>query len=268
MIWLSMVENQFYSIQAPLPKEKIDSLLAEIEKSDGLKLNTLVAGMAPYGRVAVWLAGVGFRTEVAWLQGEPTEVDMKDFAPGVEMSQKEYVDEELNMLNSCREAVENLRKNGLPDPMLFERYHQRFNYRFTPKFENEEAVFTGMELYYYNGELNEKNCGEHALNANRAKPYKIVFDWRVGETKYSGYFWTDEQKIIDTFADFYDTKAQQEGNFIIEVKKSNTEFRFLLETGSTVTEIPIGDMHYIIFKDKIECYRSDNYNRPEGGWRN
>jgi hypothetical protein len=101
----------------------------------------------------------------------------------------------------------------------------------------------------------------------RAKPRKIVVDWRVGETKYSGYFWTDEHKIIDTFADFYDTKAQREGNFAIDVKKSNTEFRFILENDFAVTEIPIEDLHYIIFKDDYEFYRSANYNRPEGGWR-
>jgi uncharacterized protein YegP (UPF0339 family) len=207
-------------------------------------------------------------------------VDMKDFAPGVEMSQKEYVEEELNMLNSCQEAVENLQKNGLPDPMLFERYHQRFNYRFTPKFENEETVLDGIGMDFYNGELfdcNKRyyedvklfahNMVERTSNKMRAKPRKIDLHWTVGETKYSGYFWTDEQKIIDTFADFYDTKAQQEGNLVIEIKNSNTEFRFLLEIGSVVTEIPIEDLHFIIFKDDEEFYRSDNYNRPPGGWR-
>ena len=50
IIWLSLVENQFYSLEADLPKEKIESLLAEIdENKKKQKYNFIIAGMAPYG---------------------------------------------------------------------------------------------------------------------------------------------------------------------------------------------------------------------------
>jgi len=266
IIWLSLAENQFYSLEAALPREKIDSLLAEIdEKNKEPIYGYITVGMAPYGGLAVWLSGNGITTEVAWLQAEPTDVEMKDFAPGGTFTQKEYVD---TYFKSCKEAYENFKKNGLPDRMLYERYMQKFNYCITPKFEDEKAVFEGIELYYYNGELNTTNSGEHTSNVMRAKPYKIVLNWSIGNTQYGGYFWTDEKKIIETFSNFYNNDAQKEGNLIIEIGESNEQFKFFLQNDSTIVEIPVEDMQIIVFKDKFESYRSPNYNRPPQGWRN
>ena len=266
IIWLSLIENQFYTLEAALPKEKISELLAEInEETKEQKYNFIIAGMAPYGGLAIWLSGYGITTEVAWLQAEPTNVEMKDFVPYSGLSRNEYVEEGVK---DCKEAYENHKKNGLPDRMLFERYMQRFNYRITPKFENEDAVFEGIELYYYNGELNTTNSGEHAENTMRAKPYKIVLNWSIGKTQYGGYFWTDEKKIIETFANFYGSDTQKEGNLVIEVGESNNQFKFFLQDDTTVAEIPVEDMQIMVFKNKYEYFRSDNYDRLQGGWRN
>jgi hypothetical protein len=188
---------------------------------------------------------------------------MKDFAPGGTLTQKEYVE---TYFKECKEAYANLQKNGLPDSMLFVRYHQRFNYRITPTLENEKAAFAGIDLYYYNGEINWTKSGEHTLNTMRAKLRKIVINWNIGETHYGGYFWTDEKKIIKTFADFYGNDAEEEGNLIIEVKESNKEFQFFLQNSYKKVEIPVEDMQFIIFKDKFEFSRSKNYDKPQGGW--
>ena len=266
IIWLSLAENQFYSLKAALPKEKIESLLAEIdEKTKEQKYNYIIAGMAPYGGLAVWLSGNEIIIEVAWLQAEPTNVEMTDFAPNGTLSQKEYVE---TYFKECEDAYENYKKNSLPDKMLFERYMQKFNYRIMPTFENEEAVFEEINLFYYNGELNTTNSGEHAENAMRAKPYKIVLNWSIGKIQYGGYFWTDEKKIIETFAKFYGNDTQKEGNLVIEVGESNNQFKFFLQDDTTVAEIPVEDMQIMVFKNKYEYFRSENYDRPQGGWRN
>jgi len=266
LVWFSLIENQFYSLEADLPKEKIAALLAEKdEKTKEPKYKDIIAGMAPYGRLAIWVGGIDVITEVAWLQAEPTDVEWNEFAPYANASKNEYVEA---VLNDCEEAYENLQKNGLPDKMLFERYMQKFNYRITPKFENKDAVFEEIELYYYNGELNTTNSGEHTLNAMRAKPYKIVLNWSIGKTKYGGYFWTDEKKIIETFANLYSNDTQKEGNLIIEVDKDNDQFKFFLQNETTVVEIPVEEIEIMVFKNKFEFFRSDNYTKPQGGWRN
>ena len=266
IIWFSIVENKFYAIAEKLPKEKIETLLEEInEATKEQKYDSIIAGMAPYGGLAIWLSGNGITTEVAWLQGESIDVDMEDFAQGCSLSREEYA---KKALENCKEAYKNYQNNGLPDRMLFERYMQKFNYRITPKFENEDAVFEGIELYYYNGELNTTNSGEHVENVMRAKPYKIVLNWSIGKTQYGGYFWTDEHKIIETFANFFNNDMQKAGNLVIEVGENNKQFKFFLQDETTVIEIPVEDIQIMVFKNKFEFFRSENYNKPPQGWRN
>jgi hypothetical protein len=263
--WLSLVEKKFYAVVDGLPKEKIDELLSEKnDKTKQPKYDTLVAGMAPHGNLAIWLSGNGITTEVAWMQGKEVPVEMKDFAPNSKLSKEEYAEKALA---ECKEAHKNVQNNGLPNPTLFKQYMQKFNYRITPKFENA-ATLEKIECFYYNGELNTTNSGEHAENAMRAKPHKIALHWRTGKIQYSGYFWTDETKIIETFAKFYDNDTQKEGELLIEVGKSNKDFKFSLQDKSTVIEIPVEEIEIIVFKNKFEFFKSKNYSKPPQGWRN
>jgi hypothetical protein len=265
--WLSIVENKFYAVADELPAEKIAALLAEKDETTKKpKYDTIVAGMAPCGKLAVWLAGNRITTEVAWLQGKEVDFDMKDFAPASNLSsRKEYAQKALS---GCPTAYANFQQNGLPKPQLFEQYMQKFNYCFAPKFDNPDTVLDGIEIYCYNGELNALNSDEYLSVASRAKPRKIVLKWRIGKIQYEGYFWLDEQKIIETFTDFYEIKAQKEGNLNIQTDVSNRQFAFCLKNGDTLVDIPTQDMQYIVFKNKFELHRSANYNRPKGGWRN
>jgi hypothetical protein len=266
IVWYSILENKFYSVEAVLPSEKMEELLKLYDKETKDPLYSfIIAGMAPYGDLAIWLEGGEIITEIAWIKGEQVDVEWADFLPYSLLSREEYV---KSIQKDCKEAYENFQKSGLPDRMLFERYMQKFNYHITPKFENEEAVFEGIELYYYNGELNTTNSGEHTENAMRAKPYKIVLNWSIGKTQYGGYFWTDEKKIIDTFSKFYGNDAQKEGCLTIEVGKSNDQFKFFLQDNSFMIEIPVEDMQIMVFKNKFEFFRSANYNKSPGGWMN
>jgi len=263
IIWFSIVESKFYIVADELPQEQIKALLSEKnEKTKEPKYNMFVAGMAPYGKLAIWLSGNGITTEVAWLQGKEAPAEMQDFAPNSKLSKEEYGKQALS---ECTEAFENFQKNGLPDPMLFEQYMQKFNYQITPKFDN--AKFEGIELYYYNGELNAIKAGEHASNTMRAKPSKIVLNWSDGKKKYEGYFWTDEKKLTETFNNFYGNDTQKEGTLIMQAEASQKQFRFFLQNSETSVEIPVEDMQYILFKNKFEFHRSKNYNKPKGGWR-
>ncbi|MCL2041738.1 MAG: DUF2931 family protein [Bacteroidales bacterium] len=261
--WFSIVENKFYAVADELPQEQIEALLAETDpKTKKPKYDTIIAGMAPYGQLALWLVGNGITTEVAWLQGSEVNVAMNEFAPGSKLNQKEYA---AKALAGCPEANTNFQKNNLPNPERFNRYMQKFNYRIIPTFENGTEL-TAIELAYYNGERNSTNSGEHTENVMRAKPSKISLHWHIGNIQYSGYFWSDENKIIETFDQFYKNNPQTEGELCIEVNQSNKDFKFTLRDKFVEMEIPVTEM--IVFKNKFEFFRSENYSKPKGGWRN
>jgi hypothetical protein len=270
IIWLSMTENQFYSLQAPLPTEKIAELLSEVrEKTKKPKYNDIVVGMAPYGGLAVWLDGE-IRTLVAWMQAEPVNVDMKDFRPRDIQDQTEYVD---TYLKNSPDAYENLQKNGLPDKMLYNNYMKLFNYRLKIKFENEEAVLESIYSYSNSGEVNIRCTNDLLVNTMRSKPRKIELTWHVGNTLYQGYFWTDDNKVIETFDRYYQGNMQKEGELVFEIGKDNNKFRIYLQDKDNdpdnpmpVVEIPDEEIRIIIFKDHYECYRNPSYTKDPIDW--
>ena len=265
IIWFSIVEAKFYAVSEELPVELIETLLAKKdEKTKKPEYNTIVAGMAPCGNLAVWLSGDEIITEVAWLQGAEAPIEIKDVIPKSTLTREEYAQ---RALSKCKTANKNFQKNGLPEPALFEQYMQKFNYRITPKLENA-AVLKKIERYYYNGELNTTNSGEHTENTLRAKPQKIVLEWNVGKAQYKGYFWTNETKIIETFDNFFNNDTEKEGELMIEVGNSNKDFKFVLQNTATAIEIPAEDIEIIVFKNKFEFFRSKNYKKPPQGWRN
>lgn len=264
--WLSIVESKFYMVADELPQEKIKALLAEKnEETNEPKYNMLIAGMAPYGKLAIWLSGSGITTEAAWLQGKEAPIEMKDFAPKSKLSKEEYA---RQTLAECKEAYQNFKENGLPDPMLFEQYMQKFNYKITPKFENETTFFKAIEINYYNGELNTVETKKYDPDyAMQAKPSKIVLKWSDYRRNYTGCFFADEKKITEIFHNYFGDDTQKEGNLIIEADASYKKFQFSLQSGNVSVEIPIETMQYIVFKNKFELCRSKNYNKSKGEWR-
>ena len=279
IIWYSVMEDKFYSVEATLPYEQMEKMINQpfySKKKVGsfhTKYHCIIAGMAPYGGLAIWLDGLGIRTQVAWIQGEETDVDMNDFFPGcIYKSREEYA---ANVPKHSEEAYENFLKNGLPDRMLFNRYMQQFNYRFSIRFENGDAVLEKIETNSLSGEINFEYWKEHLVNAMRTKPRKIWITWRVGKIKYDGFFWTDENKIIDTFAKYYQENTQKEGELVFEIGKDNNKFRIYLqdknndpENPTPVVELLDEELQILIFKDEWECFRNQNYDRIQTHWSN
>ena len=262
--WLSIVENKFYAVMDELPKEQIATLLSEKdEKTKKPKYNTLVAGMAPCGKVAVWVCGNGITTEVAWLQGHEIEMEVDMLDPNTKLTQEEYA---KKALADCEDALKNFNKSGLPKPELFEGYVQKFNYRLTPAFETEvEELEIG--ICYYNGELNKINTAELYENAMRAKPRKIDLKWKVGKARYSGYIWTNEQKILETFDNIFGEDTEKERNITIKVDATFNNITLIFQTDSDEIEMPAETIQYVIFRNKFEFCRSSNYNKPKESWR-
>ena len=269
--WLSIVEKKFYELDdAPLPKERIKELLEMTyveDKKHRQLYSELVIGMAPYGGLAIWLNGVVQRTFVAWLQGKEADIDFSDYRSDSTQTTEEYC--EWQLYNNNEKANENLQKNGFPGKELFENYMQQFNYKIRVEFEDKEVLLEWIEMWYYNGERDGAYLpmsGEHALYAMRAKPYKITLHWNVGGSHYEGFFWTDENKIVGAFSEFYNGNMQKESELIIEIGADNLEYGFYLSDASAKVQIPWDDMELIIFKDQ-QAFASHNYHRAEGKWR-
>jgi hypothetical protein len=75
MVWLSVVEQQFYSIESNLPVSKLQTIW---DGYDPYTFSHIVVGMAPYGGVALWVVGESKSVLVDWMHAERYQVLFKD----------------------------------------------------------------------------------------------------------------------------------------------------------------------------------------------
>lgn len=282
MVWLSIVERKFYSIQCRLPFEKMEEFWQQADEEAGeARFEHIVVGMAPYGGVAVWTHGFKKSVLVAWLQAEEIEVEMADFMP---MNPTVTLDENCDFyINNDSRVKENLEKNGLPSRHLYDNYMQQFTYRYMPLFEHwnedkedwtkykeeemlpeidyiEEALFDGTHDKIHDGGL---------MNYHEAgKPKKLTIQWHFKKSEYTAYFWFEDEEICAIFDRFYGAHPETQTDFMIRIDAERNKYELALYRYGLKEPQVISESAYqlIVFKNKFEYYRSENYNQPRGAW--
>lgn len=284
MVWLSIVERKFYSIVEKLPTDKLEELFGKKDEDTGEAVyEHIVVGMAPYGGVALWTHGFKKSTLVKWMHAEETEVDMKDFMP---LNPNVTLDENCDFyINNDPRVKENLATNGLPPRDLFDNYMKQFTYRYLPLFEHwdddeekwtkytEEEQSTKPELDYieealYDGTHDKLHDGG-LLNYHEAgKPKKLCMKWHVKKSEYTAYYWIDDQTIRAVFDKFYGTHPDTKTDFILHVDTIKNKYQLALYRYGLNEPIIIPEdaRQLIVFKNKFEYYRSENYDQPRGAW--
>ena len=283
MIWLALTENKFYSIEEDLPKEEMERLLQETNGENGRPLfNYIIVGMAPYGRVALWLHGDKKANLVAWMEAEETDVEMEDFCPSTNLTRDKYVN---LMLKSVDESFTNLQTNGLPPRDLFDNYMKQFTYRYTLLFEhwdeNEEKwtkyteeehetkpVLDYIEEALYDGTHDKLHDGGLMQYHEAGKPKKLAMKFHIKKSEYTAYFWFEDEAIRVIFDKFYGIHPDTKTDFILHIDPIKANYQLALyRYGLPEPQIiPEEAYQLIVFKNKFEHFRSENYDQPRGAW--
>lgn len=295
MVWLSIVERKFYSLVEKLPVKDMEKLFEQKDdKSKEGVFEHIVVGMAPYGGVAVWAHGFKKSVLVAWMQAEEIEVEMKDFMP---LNPIVTLDENCDFyINNDPRVKENLEKNGLPPRHLFDNYMQQFTYRYLTLFEHwdegkemwssdckssqtehessqtekkepvpeldylEEALFDGTHDKLHDGGL---------MNYHEAgKPKKLAVQWHIKKSEYTAYFWFEDEVIRSVFDRFYGAHPDTKTDFMIRIDSEKKKFELALYRYGLKEPQIISESAYqlIVFKNKFEYFRSENYDQLQGAW--
>lgn len=284
MIWLSLTENKFYSVEKNLPADFFEQSFQEKDETTNEPLyNYIIVGMAPYGNVALWVHGDKKARLVAWMQAEETNVDMKDFCPSTRLSQNEYVE---MILKAVPEAVKNLKKNGQPPRHLFDNYMKQFTYRYLPLFEhwdedNEEwkkyegdeemkmmPEFDYIEEALFDGTHDKLHDGGLMQYHQAGKPKKLAVKWHIKKSEYCAYFWFEDEEIRAAFDRFYGVHPETKTDFMIRIDSEKKKIELALYRYGLKEPQVINESAYqlIVFKNKFEYVRSENYNQPRGAW--
>ena len=280
MVWLSITEQVFYSVEKPLPIDKLKSLFSK-ENED--LYDNIIIGMAPYGGLALWLSGKKKTTLLTWLKGESTSVDISDFLPeNPNVTLQDY----CNFYFDNNPVVkENLQTNGLPPRDLFDNYMKQFTYRYLPLFEhwdeNEEEwrkytdeeqeikpEFEYIEEALYDGTYDKQHDGGLLSYHEAGKPNKLAVKWHIKKSEYTAYFWFEDEAIRAIFDKFYGIHPETKTDLIIHIDPEKKKYQLaLFRYGLQEPRIiPEEAYQLIVFKNKFEHFRSDNYDQPSGAW--
>lgn len=282
MVYYSLVENKAYSLEEPLPYEKLKEMFSK-KNEDGDPLYTdIIIGAAPYGGVALWTQRTDTRqTElISWLKGKEVALDFADFASSaLALTSGSNWDEfRANALQKYKEAAENLKENGLPDKELFDWFNEKYNTAFNVKFnapakegENAEDMrVTSFEVKYFNGENETLTPADFGKAAMRAKPKEIKINFKDAKNENSAYLYVPYKTAADdidtrlAYQSVFAGSPQAEGELSFIFNGISEPWNIKISAGGKEAKV---DFEEIRFRNKLEVYRTPVYYQPHSFWK-
>ena len=128
--------------------------------------------------------------------------------------------------------------------------------------------FDYIEEKLFDGTHDKLNNGNLLKYHQAGKPKKLAIKWHIGKSEYSAYFWFEEEPIREVFDKFYGAHPDTKTDFIIRIDAENKKYELALyRYGLKEPQvIPENVYQLLVFKNKFEDYRSDNYNQERGAW--
>lgn len=214
----------------------------------------------------------------AWLCAETIRVDTSDMKSYINIDYlcDSYINDDLHI-------KENIERIGLPPRNLYNKYMQQFCYRYLPvyerfnadegkwqKYKKDETVpeFEFIEEALFDG-THDKLHDDNLLKCHESgKPKKLAIKWHKKKTEYVAYFWFEDEKIREVFDKFYGAHPDTKTDFIIRIDVENKKYELALyRYGLKEPQVIPEDVYQLlVFKNKFEDYRSENYNQERGAW--
>lgn len=277
VVWLSVVEQKTYSLEQVITPPKIQNAQNILSGY----IESFLVGLAPFGAVALWAFNPSKSCIVGWYKGEEFEVSTSDFY---------NTETDISFAELCSMYIEgniqaqnHLLLNGLPPRDLFDNYMKQFTYRYVIRYERwddddekwqryeEDEVqpeYDFIEEMLYDGTHDKLHDGGLLKYHEAGKPKKLALAWHIKKSEYTAYFWFEDERIREVFDRFYGAHPDTKTDFIIRIDPEKRKYELALYRYGLKEPYTIPEDAYqlIVFKNKFEDYRSENYNQPTGAW--
>lgn len=282
LVYLSIVESKFYGFSLPINASEISRCFEQISgNTENEQPMKLVVGMAPYGKVALWIGIQKKQILLGWLKSNEISVRMDDFLPQKpEISIEEYC---KSYIISDMAVKKRYDTNSILDSQIFDNYMKQFSYRYLvllkkwkkdeekwEKYADDEnvPVFDFIEESLYDGTHDKLHDGGLMKYHQAGKPKKLRVEWHIGKSEYSAYFWFEDERIREVFDRFYGAHPDTKTDFIIRIDAEKRKYELALyRYGLKEPQVIPEDVYQLlVFKNKFEDYRSANYNQQRGAW--
>lgn len=152
---------------------------------------------------------------------------------------------------------------------ISEKRFCQYCYRINILAQNEEALsISCVKINSFDGSLSLLRNIDNILYNHLGSPSKILIDCIYNFNKYQIFIWFDLYNISAVFEWFYGVHPETKVDFIIRIDAENKKYELSLYRQGLKEPviIPEGAYQLIVFKNKFEDYRSENYNQPRGAW--
>lgn len=278
ILWLSIIEKKYYIKEEELPQRALEMIWMKHSKI----FTHIILGMAPYGIIALWFYGIKKSILLCSMYANEIDSNLKtNIENDLSIKTEELCE---SYINKQSEVYDKITQNGLPPKDLFDRYMQQFSYRYLPLFEkwnngDEERwqkykteeiqpKFGYIEEALWDGTHDKLHDDRLLKHHDAGKPKKLAINWYIKKSEYTTYFWFEDEKICSIFERFYGAHPDTKTDFIIRIDAEKKKYELALyRQGLNEPQIiPEDAYQLLVFKNKFEDYRSDNYNQERGAW--
>jgi hypothetical protein len=230
----SYLEDKIYQGSFKLPYEQISDLFADgyrahRDKSGWSTFDSIVAGVAPGGTVAVWVSGIERQVEVFFGQAQAVSLNWHStLSMPLDVSRRETRETEL---------AEELPRDPLIAQMMvsipFDRWAAyRTRYQWQPRFENMGAPDYVSRILFLNGERDYMDIplDEAARHARLPIPRYMQFAAMVDGELLSHQITFDEDEIMTAFSRLSAGDRPLELVFAYKVQDGASTFVVLLRS--------------------------------------
>lgn len=248
--WYSLVERTFYSGTWALDKDYITKLFENgfIDQDNHEKstYDTFIVGLAPKGKVVLWISGPGNQREVGSFQARAVHIDKDNIYDNAKyMFRTGFADRLLNdpeYKTFKPEIRAQIEREGYPATGIYESYRKKYNWKPSVTLPKGGRLLD-FGFINYNGE--QENLFDLSLEndtyTKRAIPKFVGFFWLDREQAKHG-MWIDtfnEKEILEIFAKF-------EVDEKIELKIQISDSRITLSLKGATQEHFIGKANVIV----------------------
>lgn len=263
--WIALESYQTYYFRGEIP------IPVEIIKSE---LFTLLIGLGNKGEIALWLITENKSFLVLYSHG----VNITDKITDDMISQAHILDVQGKHIKSivelCDKDILRFRAPSKSIPKIIDCIDNRMKqyvYRYDVVI-NQSAEELVINDCLFDGTYDKTLRNELQSYHGGGKVRKLLVQWieknHEDIDKYSVFYWMDEIEITKIFDRFYGVHPETKTDFIIRIDSINNKYELSLYRQGLKEPVVIPESAYqlIVFKNKFEYYRSENYNQPRGAW--
>lgn len=250
MRWYSASVREKFSIEIDLPQG---------DDCDGF-----VIGISMLGLCAIWKYKMHKRFLYTTIKAKEENFSLAGITPW-----NPFVTYDQYSFNCC-EYSRNLDQEDYPDENSMRQFVYKYVIEFKAKGTPEDKfpIFDSIEEALFDGTHDKLRDGGLMKYHEAGKPKKLAVSWHIGKSEYSAYFWFEDEGIREVFDRFYGAHPDTKTDFIIRIDAERRKYELALyRYGLKEPQVIPEDVYQLlVFKNKFEDYRSDNYNQERGAW--